>query len=99
MIEHPNQFEYLGRWVDTKHFCAFVYSKDDQKLAKNYQEFTDLIGSGLWFPSRESALKSAETAILTAESVPLNEENDENSLKMDRKERKNHFRALAKQGK
>lgn len=54
----PTQFEYLGRWVDTKHFCAFVYSISEQKLAKSYQEFIDLIGSGLWFASKEDAEKA-----------------------------------------
>lgn len=64
----PTQFEYLGRWHDTKHFRAFVYSVSDQKLANNYQEFIDLVGSGLWFPTKEEAQK----AVLKIEdSTPL----------------------------
>lgn len=92
MNQHPNQFEYLGRWVDTKNFRGFVYSKNEQKLARDYQEFTDLIGSGLWFPSREIALKAAN-------SIPLKAKNDEKPLKTDFKSRKNPFRQMSNQGK
>ena len=54
----PSQFEYLGRWVDTKHFCAFVYGDSGEKLARNYEEFIDLVGSGLWFASKADLAKS-----------------------------------------
>lgn len=44
-----SQFEYLGRWVSKKDFRAFVYNGKEQRLAASYQEFIDLIGSGLWY--------------------------------------------------
>lgn len=48
------QFLYLGRWVDKKGFRAFVYNKQgEQKLADSYQEFENLIASGLWFDVRQ----------------------------------------------
>ena len=52
---HDGQFEYLGRWVDKHNFRAFVYSKDEEKLAETYQQYTDLLASGLWFATREQA--------------------------------------------
>lgn len=57
------QVEYLGRWVDKKFFRAFVYSLTDQKLAKSYEEFKNLVGSGLWFISKEDAQKSVESEV------------------------------------
>ncbi len=55
-ISHQGQFQYLGRWVDKEHFCAFVYDKDgNEKLAQNYNEFEKLTTSGIWFASREDA--------------------------------------------
>lgn len=48
-----NQFLYLGRWVDKKTFCAFVYDKNgQQQLAKTYDEFIQLTTSGIWFASK-----------------------------------------------
>ncbi len=62
------QVEYLGRWVDRAHFCAFVYNKEGQRLAKSYDEFSNLLASGLWFASK----KLLEAAILkVADSTPL----------------------------
>lgn len=42
------QVLYLGRWVSKEHFKAFVYKADDKKLANSYDEFSNLISSGLW---------------------------------------------------
>lgn len=42
------QVLYLSRWVSKAHFKAFVYKKDAKHLAKTYQEFSDLISSGVW---------------------------------------------------
>lgn len=42
------QVLYLGRWVSKEHFRAFVYGKDEKKLAKSYDEYCSLISSGLW---------------------------------------------------
>lgn len=48
-----DQFMYQGRWVPKAHFRAFVYGESGQKLAKSYEEYTKLIESGLWFPSKD----------------------------------------------
>jgi len=42
------QVLYMGRWVSREFFKAFVYNADGQKLAKSYEEFSNLISSGLW---------------------------------------------------
>ena len=42
------QILYDGRWVSRQHFKAFVYNSEGSRLAKSYQEFTDLITSGVW---------------------------------------------------
>ncbi len=51
--QSSGQVEYLGRWVDTLHFRAYVYNDSGQKLANSYAEFQDLISSGLWFKTKE----------------------------------------------
>ena len=59
------QVLYLGRWVSREHFRAFVYNNEGQKLAKSYQEFSDLVSSGLW--SAEKAVpetKPEETNVI-----------------------------------
>ena len=53
----PDQFYYNGRYVNTEHFRTFVYNKDGEKLAENYQQYQDLISSGLWFSSKEAIPK------------------------------------------
>jgi len=60
--EKGGQVEYKGRWVDKKHFCAFVYNDKEQKLAKTYDEFHTLISSGMWFVTREDALSAIKKA-------------------------------------
>lgn len=51
---HAGQFLYLGRWVDKNSFQSFVYDKENnEKLAKSYPEFVNLIASGLWFASKK----------------------------------------------
>ncbi len=47
-MQNESQVLYLGRWVSREHFKAFVYSKEDKKLAKSYDEFASLISSGIW---------------------------------------------------
>jgi hypothetical protein len=63
--ENNTQVLYNDRFVDKKHFRAFVYGKnDDVKLANNYDEFENLLASGLWFETPEKAkenLKSGKT--------------------------------------
>ena len=48
-----NDILYLGRWVSREHFKTFVYNSTGEKLAKSYQEFTDLISSGTWFAEKK----------------------------------------------
>ena len=48
VIMIDTQVLYMGRWVSREHFKAFVYNNEGQKLAKSYQEFIDLISSGVW---------------------------------------------------
>lgn len=43
------QVLYQGRWVSREHFRAFVYNSTGQRIAESYQEFSDLISSGIWF--------------------------------------------------
>jgi hypothetical protein len=52
-----SQIYYLGRWVDREFFRVFVYNKREKKLAKNYEEYEELIASGLWFDSVENIPK------------------------------------------
>lgn len=47
------QFMYLGRMVNKLHFRAFVYSNEGEKVAEGYDDFMDLINSGIWFSTKE----------------------------------------------
>ncbi len=39
-MEKPEtQVLYNGKWVEKKHFRAFVYNAEGQKLAKSYDDF------------------------------------------------------------
>lgn len=44
-----DQILYLGRWVSREHFRAFVFNSTGQKLANSYEEFSEMISSGVWF--------------------------------------------------
>lgn len=55
-----SQVFYNGRYVDRKTFRAFVYNEDSQQLAKSYEEYEKLIGSGLWFSDKEKAVAKKE---------------------------------------
>jgi len=56
--DHDSQFQYLGRWIDKSQFRAFVYNeKNQESLANSYEEFVDLISSGLWYETKELASK------------------------------------------
>lgn len=48
-----SQVLYMGRWVPREHFRAFVYNSTGQKIAESYQEFSDLISSGIWFAEKK----------------------------------------------
>ena len=43
-----DQVLYLGRWVPKKYFRVFVHNGIESKLANSYDEFSQLIASGLW---------------------------------------------------
>ncbi len=85
------QFEYLGRWVDKKHFRAFVYNQIENKLAASYEEYERLIASGLWFPTKDSAItvlvdnKIDKVDKELEKSVEIAEENISNVTKFAKK--------------
>lgn len=70
---NASQFEYLGRWVDKKHFRAFVYSGEKQKLANSYEEFMKLIGSGEWKVNK-SKRKLSEKKLIETELSEISDE-------------------------
>ena len=90
--QKPNnspQVPYLDRWVDREHFSAFVYNEHQQKLAKSYDEFKDLLATGLWFDSHESvsvylANKNVNNldAVNKEDEVKNRREKVKNSLKL-----------------
>ena len=47
------QVLYKGRWVSREFFRAFVYNSTGQKMANSYQEFSELISSGVWFAGKD----------------------------------------------
>lgn len=47
------QVLYQGRWVNREHFRVFVYNGEGQKLANSYDEYMNLISSGLWWNTKE----------------------------------------------
>ena len=51
------QVYYNHRWVDRDHFTAFVYKDNEQRLAKSYKEYEDLIATGLWFDTKSHAME------------------------------------------
>lgn len=52
-MQIDDQVWYLDNWVSRHHFRAFVYNSNGQKIAESYQEFSDLIASGIWFAKKE----------------------------------------------
>jgi len=62
------QVLYMGRWVSKEHFKAFVYSANEVKLAKSYQEFSELVSSGLW--SVEPVQAKTEPDCITVDIKP-----------------------------
>ncbi len=57
------QVLYLGRWVNKEHFRTFVYNEKGQRLANSYDEFEELIGSGLWFAEKPMVSKKPKKAL------------------------------------
>ena len=78
------QFEYMGRWVDKKHFRTFVYNEIENKLAESYEEYQKLISSGLWYDSHDAAI-SSKVSKEFEESVQKAEENMTNVIKLGKK--------------
>lgn len=52
------QFMYLGKMTNKRHFRAFVYNNEGQKLANSYEEYEKLVSTGVWFSSKEELLSS-----------------------------------------
>lgn len=73
--KHKNkpQVFYNDKWVDKEHFRAFVYRENEQKLAKSYKEFEDLIASGLWFDSKDKSIVAVKKRLdqIDAEIIDL----------------------------
>lgn len=59
--EVVDQVIYLGRYVNREHFRAWVYDANgDQKLADDFNEFEDLLATGLWFAEKQEAQPKVE---------------------------------------
>jgi hypothetical protein len=55
-VKKPSeQVLYMGRWVDKKSFRAYVYNEKTEKLANSYEEYEELVTSGLWFTEKPDA--------------------------------------------
>lgn len=49
---------YLGKVVSKENFRVFIYAKDgSKKLVESWEEFEKHMENGLWFSSKEDALK------------------------------------------
>lgn len=71
MSDLSGKVSYLGKMVDIKSFRAFVYSFEKnegeykllKKLADSWEEYSELVASGIWFSdidSAEQALKKSK---------------------------------------
>ena len=72
------QVLYQGRWVSKEHFAAFVYSKEGQKLAKSYEEYSQLISSGLW---KSTIAETEEPKFEPIEQIEVKEEATQEPIK------------------
>ena len=63
-MKEDNQVLYLGRWVSREHFRAFVYNSTGQKMANSYDEFSDMISSGVWYAEPKDVPSEKETNVL-----------------------------------
>jgi hypothetical protein len=73
---HEEQVLYDGRWVNKKSFRAFVYSENEQKLVKSYDEYRNALTSGLWFESRQSFIENTQISDIKVEVLQKNVENE-----------------------
>jgi len=55
--KHESQVLYNGKWVDKSLFRAFVFGKDQIKVANNWTEYQGYLSQGAWFESQEEADK------------------------------------------
>ena len=77
---------YQGRLVEKDGFRAFVYSREGTtKLANSWDEFLNLIGTGLWHASLEDVEKIASPTI----SVRVNQRKAEVPLSILNKKKRN----------
>ena len=58
--ESHGQVLYMDRWVDKAHFRAFVYNTKEQRIANSYNEYENLLASGLWFNTQADALNAVK---------------------------------------
>jgi hypothetical protein len=75
-VKGKEQVFYNNKFVDKDTFCAFVYSKTKQKLAKTHQEFEKLIATGLWFIDK-AAVDADEKSKKKAKKLKESEIKDE----------------------
>lgn len=67
-----SQVMYLGRWVNKEHFRTFVYSEKEKRLANSYDEFEELISSGLWFAEKPVISKKPKKSLKVVQGVEGN---------------------------
>lgn len=64
LVDAKAQVFYDGRWVPRQNFRVFVYNgAGNKKLANSYDEYTNLIGTGLWFASVDAIDDKAPVSI------------------------------------
>jgi len=55
---------YLGQIVSKKNFRVYIYAPDgSQKLVESWDAYEKHMETGLWFPTKEEALKSIEEVV------------------------------------
>ena len=65
-MQIDQQVLYLGRWVSKEHFRTFIYNSSGEKLVNSYQEFSDLISSGIWYAEKKDIKSTNVIDILPA---------------------------------
>lgn len=60
-MKKDDQVFYNGRWTPKSLFRTFVYNSTGQKLASTYNEYENMISSGLWFDTPELAKQASKT--------------------------------------
>lgn len=68
---------YMGNMVDKNSFRVFVYGVNGEKrLAESWEEYQDLICSGIWFTTKESAESVVTDVKEDIKQIPIIEENE-----------------------